>query len=272
VGKRPLASTNGPSFTSLLSNGDNQTPRALFLKHTLFLSGFALLLAAAGCHRTSAGDTRTPDAPAETAPLAPSDAEPSQEGDAPPANSRTSTSPVEAISLKDRAALLKVWSEFAKDWNSKDPARLARWNPTEGVLLLDNPGAFIRVERKSGVPELLTLPGNYDGARIKSVLLSETVDEGPLQKSSCEEPDGLKKGVFLGVTDASFVTTAVKAMDEYDLAPQDQVTLLAKVEQTYAAFEKFVVHDTRADVSFVFALAGEKIVIIAVNAVIPCSA
>lgn len=245
------------------------------MKRTLFISGLTLLLAAAGCH-SAPGGARAPETAPDAAPGAasatPPLASPAEEGNAPPQKSSSGASTVSAVSLKDRAALLTVWAEFAKDWNSKDAARLARWNPSEGVLLLDNPGAFIRVERKSGVPELLTLPGEYDGARIKSVHLSEAVDEGPLQKSSCEDPDGLKKGVFLGVTDASFVTTAVKAMDEYDLAPQDQVALLAKVEQTYAVFEKFLVHDTRADVSFVFAVAGEKIVIVAVNAVIPCSA
>ena len=176
------------------------------------------------------------------------------------------------MSLEDRAALIRIWSQFAKDWNSKDPVRLSRWNAPQGVFLLDNPGAFVRVVVYGGLDEILTLPGEYDGARIKSIALSETVDDGPLPSVSCEVPEGLPKGVFLGATDASFLTTYVEAMAEYQLAPQDEVTRLAEVEKDYASFRKFLVTDTRENVSFLFASAQGKVVVVAINAVIPCSA
>lgn len=232
--------------------------RPLFLKHLLIVFGFILPVSTVACRPSPNKDATHQKAADASHPKTSSGSD--------------GTSPARAVALEDRAALIQIWQEFASDWNSKDPARLARWNPPQGVFLLDNPGAFVRVQLRAGVPELLTLPGEYDGARIKSALLSETIDEGPLPQVRCEDAEVLPNGVFLGATDASFLATYVTATREYDLAPQDEAAHLAEVERSYAPFKKFLVHDTRANISFLFALAEGAVVVVAVNAVIPCSA
>lgn len=239
------------------------------LRKTLLLLGstLALHLMVSGCGPSQSA--KAPEASGAEEPMASgSEASTGSEAKTPP----TDTAAVGAVSLEDRAALIQVWSQFAEDWNSKDPQRLSRWNAAQGVFLLDNPGAFVRVVLYEGLAQLLALPGEYDGARIKSITLNETVDEGPLPSVSCEDPEGLPPGVFLGATDASFVTTYVEAMEEYQLAPKDEAARLLEVEKGYAGFKKFLVHDTRANVSFLFAIAQGETVIVAVNAVIPCSA
>lgn len=166
----------------------------------------------------------------------------------------------------------EIWASFVADFNAHDPERLERWNAPSGMLLLDNSGAFVRVRHLAGASALHSLEGTYDGARVKTLTLPEALDTGPIPQVQCENTPEVKPGVYLGDGDGSYIQKFIDALQEYELAPPDEVTKIREVFAQNAGFERFMAADTKQSLKFLFGKKGGNIVLLAVDAVVPCSA
>jgi hypothetical protein len=165
-----------------------------------------------------------------------------------------------------------MWSRFVAAFLQGADGALAEWSLGPGLLLLDNPGAFTRVALLSDVPALLHMEGRYDGARVQGLPLVASVTAGSIPQASCEEPSTSRQGTFIGPTDGAFLTVYVDAMEEYELAPAAVVARLREVVAASKDVEKFLVYDTKNEVRFLFGIVDGRAKLLAVDAVIPCSA
>jgi hypothetical protein len=140
------------------------------------------------------------------------------------------------------------------------------------VLLLDNPGAFVRVTRIESAPSLREQPGEFDGARIKKLTFSHVIDAGDVPQADCAKTPEVAFGTFLGETSGERVSKFIEALEQYDLASPEEVGQLRETWASSSGSERFVVSDTKQSVAFYFGVEGSSVVLLAVDAVVPCSA
>lgn len=225
-----------------------------------FSSLVSLLLALAGCGGTQPAPVTSDDPGAATPPT-----ETPSGADTPdPAG----TSPASL----ENAPREEIWASFVADFNAHDPKRLERWNAPDGMLLLDNPGAFVRVKNLAGASALHSLEGTYDGARVKTATLPEVLDAGPIPKVQCEDSPEVKSGVFLGDDDGAYLQKFIDALEQYELAPPAEVAKIREVFAKSSGYERFMAADTKQSLKFLFGKKDGNVVLLAVDAVVPCSA
>lgn len=165
-----------------------------------------------------------------------------------------------------------MWQQFVTDWNSGKPEALDRWSPAQGVLLLDNPGAFVRVRLFDGARALFAQEGGYDGARVQTLKFSKDLTEGSIPRTNCEHDEPLAPGTYLEDSDGARLATVIGAMGEYELAPPEEVARMKAAFEKSSGLTLLTVADTIQSVAFTFAVASQGPVLIAVDAVVPCSA
>lgn len=210
----------------------------------------------AATQTTPAGASKT-TAPAAKQPVPAEKASPSSEVDEVP-----------SASLTPR----QQWEQFVRDFNARKP-ELAEWVPHQGLLVLDNPGAFVRVRGFSSFDALFALPGEFDAARIKSLTLDADVTGAVLPAPvDCEKDEAPQPGVFLGAGSAEYLVERVGALSEYELAPADEVSALEAPARKAADDADFIVHDVGRNVKFVFGEVAGRVKLLAIDMVVPCSA
>jgi hypothetical protein len=164
-----------------------------------------------------------------------------------------------------------VWASFVTDFNSHEAAELAAWSAPGGVLLLDNPGAFVRVRLLDSQETVYGLEGSFDGARIKAVELSAAIDGRAIPQPTCDDAE-YPVGVFLESTDGAYVEKYINALEEYDLAPPQEVDRLRHAFAAPSGKERFLVADTKHHVKFLFEKTEDGVHLLAIDAIVPCSA
>ncbi len=173
---------------------------------------------------------------------------------------------------KESVSPAQSYLSFVQAWNEKDRQALSTFSAPSGVLLLDNPGAFRRMQTLPSVESLLDLPGEFDGARIKALSLSEKPEEKPVPEVRCEDDPSVKEGLFLAEAGGDFLLKQLEAELEYELSTKEEVDLKRPVAEAAASAIRFVVADTKHSVKFYFGTVDGAIRLLAVDAVIPCSA
>lgn len=229
---------------------------------------FALWVPLAACACTQAPPAQS--SPAQSSRVEPVENPRAEDGGEPPVADAAEVNEEPASSGDESPA--SVWSRFVADWNGQDAQKLATWSAPQGVLLLDNPGAFVRVTRLADAPALREQPGDFDGARIQKLSFSAALDPGEVPSADCAKTPEVSPGTFLGDTDGQRISKFIEAMGTYDLAPADEVKKLRETWAASSAAKRFVVSDTKQSVAFYFGVSGSKVSLVAVDAVIPCSA
>jgi hypothetical protein len=164
-----------------------------------------------------------------------------------------------------------MWKECARAWNARDSVALARFNAAQGLLVVDNPGAFVRLRSFTNIADFFAEAGPYDGNRgpQQQFSLSYSTDAAP--KVSCED-DVLPQGVFLAETGRAQVADRYKALTTYDLADEKTIEKLRPVVDQAKQVRGFAVYDLKQSVGFLFSTHGGRATLVAIDAVVPCSA
>lgn len=167
---------------------------------------------------------------------------------------------------------LADYKTFVRAWKAKDRQTLTRFSAKQGVFLLDNMGAFRRMRLVKSVPALLELEGEFDGARIKKLSLSESVEERPVPPSICEGTEAPALGVFLAGANGEFLKKQLENELEYEIETPAEVEKKRPSAERSAPAIQFIVADTKQSVSLYFGMVEGKFLLLAVDATVPCSA
>ena len=218
---------------------------------------WAVLSSPLGCSQTPSAASPTQSTPA--ADDAPASAEPSgsQAVDAQPP--RASRTPAEE------------WASFVAAWNTGDAAQLARYEAAQDLLVLDNQGAFVRAQSFISLATFFAQAGEHDAARVPRLRLSSVLTSNAPPVSNCESEVTLS-GTFLTGPARAQLTRRVQAVKEYQLAPAEVVERLLPLTQVIEGAAVFAVYDLGQSVGFLFAQNAEGITLVAIDAVVPCSA
>lgn len=165
----------------------------------------------------------------------------------------------------------QVWRRFVVAWNGPDQKQLERFHARNGLIALDNPGAFVQMRLLQSVAELQALEGHYDLARLKGVRLNAELEAGDAPARSCEE-DVPNKGTYRAPVDRFLLEPRFRALSEYDIAPPAEVSRLEGPTQAASEAARYAIYDLDSNVGFLFGDEGGRIVLLAIDAVIPCSA
>lgn len=164
-----------------------------------------------------------------------------------------------------------IWNRFVSAWNGEDEAQLELLRSGDGVLALDNPGAVVRIRHFGGIGELRALEGEHDLARVKRVRLDALLSPGEPPKSKCEEDQALK-GTFLAPPDRLMLDERFRALGQHELASNSEIARLQGPVEAARQAARFSVYDLSANVGFLFGEEDGRVVLLAIDAVIPCSA
>ena len=164
-----------------------------------------------------------------------------------------------------------IWREFASAWNSRDAAALARFDAAEGLLVLDNPGAFVRLRRFANIADLFAQAGPYDGNRVPQLQLQSSYSTEAAPQITCEN-DVQPQGTFLTETGRAQVAVRYEALTTYELADAKTIEALRPVVDQAQLVRGFAVYDLTQSVGFVFSTQGGRATLVAIDAVVPCSA
>lgn len=164
-----------------------------------------------------------------------------------------------------------MWKEFASAWNARDSVALARFNAAQGLLVLDNPGAFVRLRSFTNIAGFFAEAGPYDGNRVPQHQFSLSYSPDAAPKVSCES-DVLPQGVFLAETGRAQVADRYKALTTYELADEKTIEKLRPVVDQAKQVRGFAVYDLKQSVGFLFSTHGGRPTLVAIDAVVPCSA
>jgi hypothetical protein len=185
--------------------------------------------------------------------------------------SRDDGVPPNPLPAPSRAEAERVWRDFVSAWNSRDPKKTAPWDPSRGLILIDNPGAFTRLRPTAGIGKLAELEGEFDGARVKIVNLDATLEaaEAPSTDCGAEIPD---QGNFVAAPERVKLKLRWEALSKYELASVEEIQALEGPVRHATAAAWFTVYDIRQNVGFLFGREGARTVLLAIDAVFPCSA
>jgi hypothetical protein len=164
-----------------------------------------------------------------------------------------------------------TWQSFVQAWNSGDAQALRPFQARLGLVALDNPGAFVRLRHLSTMAEIRALEGEHDLARLKHVTLRALLQSGDAPKANCET-DVRLSGTFVTQVDRVLVEKRFAALREYQLATEDELKKLEPSVQAAKSEAAFAVYDLDANVGFLFGKEEGRFVLLAIDAVIPCSA
>lgn len=164
-----------------------------------------------------------------------------------------------------------MWKEFASAWNARDSAALARFDAGDGLLVLDNPGASVQLRGFANIASLFAQAGPYDGNRVPQLqfALSYSTDAAP--QISCES-DVPPQGTFLTETGRAKVADRYKALTTYELADTKSIEALRPVVDQAKLVRGFAVYDLKQSVGFIFSTHAGRPTLVAIDAVVPCSA
>jgi hypothetical protein len=164
-----------------------------------------------------------------------------------------------------------LWQAFAQAWNSGDTSELARFRAQSGLLGLDNPGAFVRVRHFSGTEALRALEGEYDLARLKGIVLRPVLASGEAPRPSCET-EVRASGTFIAPPERLLLDKRVAALREYQLASKAEMEQMEPAVQAARTEAQWAIYDLDANVGFLFGKEAGRLVLLAIDAVVPCSA
>lgn len=165
----------------------------------------------------------------------------------------------------------ELWRRFAEAWNAVDAGRLKTFQARGGLIALDNPGAFVRMRLLRGPEDIQRLEGDYDLARLKRVRLKADLAPGEAPKPSCED-DVRLTGTLRAPADRPLLGVRFRALGEYELASPSEIAQLEGPVKTATETARYAVYDLDANVGFLFGAEGDRMVLLALDAVIPCSA
>lgn len=170
----------------------------------------------------------------------------------------------------------EVWTSFASAWNAAadqggSGSELGAFRAEDGLVALDNPGAFVRLRAFDGIEGLFALEGDYDLARLKKVRLRPELTKGDAPVPSCED-DSPAQGVFLVPMRRFQLDLRFGALKQYELASDAEIARLRGPVEAALEKARYAVYDLEHNVGFLFGLEGEKPVLLGVDAVVPCSA
>lgn len=165
----------------------------------------------------------------------------------------------------------EIWREFTARWNAHDPESLASYEPEDGLLLLDNPGAFVRLRSIAGLKELAREASPHDGNRVFALDFSPQLEPGEAPLTTCESDEPLR-GTFVTPSDRAKLTLRFQAAIEYELLKSGEAEALRPLVVNVEQKAIFAIYDLNQSVGFVFAKQGSQIKLLAIDAVIPCSA
>lgn len=165
----------------------------------------------------------------------------------------------------------QVWLRFVAAWNGSDPAQLAQFRAQSGLIAFDNPGAFVQMRLLQSAADLQTLEGEYDLARLKNVRLSPELEPGEAPAQNCED-DVPTKGTFQAPVDRFRLDVRFRALGEYDLAPPAEISRLEGPTKAASEAARYAIYDLESNVGFLFGIEEGRVVLLAIDAVIPCSA
>lgn len=163
------------------------------------------------------------------------------------------------------------WERFVEAWNSSDLSALAGFTTDDGLLVLDNPGAFVRVERFASIAALKALPGNFDRARLKEVRLKPSWSSEPLASPDCSELM-TQSGVHRAAVERFRLSIRVKGLIDAEVLSKQEGALLVDQAMAIESTARFAVYDLDNNVGFLFGGEGGRLRLLAIDAVIPCSA
>jgi hypothetical protein len=164
-----------------------------------------------------------------------------------------------------------TWQSFVQAWNSGDAGALRPFQARLGLLALDNPGAFVRLRHLSTMAEIRALEGEHDLARLKHVTLRTALQSGDAPKANCET-DLRLSGTFVTSVDRFLLEKRFAALQEYQLAREDEIQKLKPSVEAAKSEAQVAVYDLDANVGFLFGKEEGRLVLLAIDAVVPCSA
>jgi hypothetical protein len=199
--------------------------------------------------------------PSASSPIAPTPAPDSTATESPTPHKDHTVAPAPA----------EQWATFVAAWNTGDPAKLVPYTPSQDLLVLDNPGAFVRLTAFSSLSAYFTQPNEHDGARVTKLHLSTALKSETAPTANCESGVALT-GSYLTTPARAQLVQRVQALADYKLAPADEVARLNALVQVIEAAAVFAVYDLDQSVGFLFAHNANGMSLVAVDAVVPCSA
>lgn len=164
---------------------------------------------------------------------------------------------------------MSAWNERAEHEEAANA--LAAFRAASELVALDNPGAFVRVRAFGDAGALFALEGEYDLARVKKLRLRAELSPGDAPRPSCED-DTPKKGVFVVPVDRFQLDVRFDALKKYELASDAEVARLETPVHAARKNAQFAIYDLEQNVGFLFGFEGARPVLLALDAVIPCSA
>lgn len=164
-----------------------------------------------------------------------------------------------------------MWKEFASAWNARDAAALARFSADQGLVVLDNSGAFVRLRRFESIAKFFSQAGPHDGNRVPQLQFAPSPSPDAAPEVSCES-DVLPKGTFFAETGRAKVAARYDALTTYQLADAKTVEDLRPVVDQAKLVRGFAVYDLSQSVGFIFSTQGGRVTLVAIDAVVPCSA
>ena len=167
--------------------------------------------------------------------------------------------------------MASMWKEFASAWNARDAAALAQFDAPEGLLVLDNPGAFVRLRSFANIAGLFAEAGPYDGNRVPQLQLPSSYSTDAAPQTTCENDDQ-PQGTFLAETGRAQVAVRYEALSTYELADAKTIEALRPVVDQAKLVRGFAVYDLTQSVGFIFSTQGGRATLVAIDAVVPCSA
>jgi len=187
-----------------------------------------------------------------------------------PAHSNSDDAPASGSALTEVKPEL-TWALFVKAWNDHDAALLNDFRSRHGLVLLDNPGAFVRLSRTVGPAEISALEGHFDRARLKSVRLESELHAGEAPESDCTS-DAKGQGTYRASPARLRVKERWQALARYELASPLEIEDLRGSVENAEQNARFAVYDLANHVGFLFGQEGANLVLLAIDAVVPCSA
>jgi hypothetical protein len=185
-----------------------------------------------------------------------------------PARSTSTHEPVPPFIEATPAA---TWARFVEAWNARDKQALETFRSSQGLVLMDNPGAFVRLSRVGSVVEIDALEGHFDRARLKSVRLDAAVSPGDAAENNCAV-DAKAEGTFQTLPARLRLKDRWAALTRYQLASDLEVEALRAPVENAEAEGRFAFYDLSDNVGFLFGDEQGHLVLLAIDAVVPCSA